>query len=220
MSFRSLLCGIAILVAILSLSVQAKAEIVYDNGLINGTIDSWIFNYYGTEVSDSFTVASSTDLTGAQVGIMVRPGDEPTSLGWSLGTSPFGSDVSSGNSLLSSSFAGLQGGYYPLYESTFALNGTLAGDTTYWLTLQNGVTQNAGPVYWDETNGPSTAEWKYASFIEEIGSESFQLFSGQDEQVAVVPESSITVMVCMLSVLAMAIAYGWRRCQPATAPAV
>ena len=151
-----------------------NAAVVYDNGPINGAVEAWTINY-GYQVTDSFTVSSPTTLTGAQIGLWAYPGDSPTSVEWSIGSTPYGSNISSGTSSLSSTFTGGYGfGIYPLFESTFSLTGVLSTGT-YWFTLQNAASINGNPVYWDQNNGPSTA---FESIEGSIPSESFQLYSG------------------------------------------
>ena len=183
-----------------------NAAVVYDNGPINGTVEAWTINY-GYQVTDSFTVSSPTTLTGAQIGLWAYPGDNPTSVEWSIGSAPYGSNISSGTSSLSSTFTGGYGfGIYPLFESTFSLTGVLSTGT-YWFTLQNAASINGDPVYWDQNNGPSTA---FESIEGSIPSESFQLYSG-----TTVPEPS-TVTLLGIGVVGL-VGYTWRRRKSATA---
>jgi hypothetical protein len=115
-------------------------------------------------------------LTFAQAGLWAFPGEQPLTVDWSIGTSAFASDVSSAVSVpVSNTYWGQDPfDYYSIYESTFSLNGTLAAGTQYWLTLQNATSSGGHYVYWDENDGPSSAnELDFGS----IGSESFQLYA-------------------------------------------
>src|SRR5208337_2277325 len=101
----------------------------------------------GYAVSDSFTVTSDTTLTEAQIGLWAAAGEYPTSVDWSIGTIAFGAQISSGaGSSLVNSYQSTNSQGYAVLQSTFALNGTLAADTTYWLTLTNAAVPTANAV--------------------------------------------------------------------------
>ena len=117
-----------------SLSGSAFATLLYDNGPINGQNDAWTLGY-GFIVSDSFTLTGTSTLTGAQIGLW-NSGDAPVSVDWSIGTTYDDSTYGSGTGTLINTFQFTN--YYDIYESSFALSGTLSAGT-YWLTLQNGV---------------------------------------------------------------------------------
>ncbi len=77
----------------------------------------------------------------------------------------------------------------------FALSGTLAPSTTYWLTFTDATTAMTatlgGFAEWDENNGPSSA---FQNFQGSIGSEAFTL-SGSTAGDAPVPEpASLTLL--------------------------
>jgi hypothetical protein len=194
---------------------QAQAGLVYDNGPINGTINAWTINE-GQSVSDSFTVSSPTALTSAQAGLWTDPGQTPTSVQWSIGTTPFGSQVSSGNASLNNTFIGNSVYGYPIYESAFAVSGLLSAGT-YYFTLQNAVAPPPYPgaatwVAWDENDGPSGAS-AYTSFprlgliLVSVGSESFQLYG-----TSAVPEPTTTIAgVGALALVLMALGARSRR---------
>jgi PEP-CTERM motif len=144
----------------------AASSIVYDNGPIDGTNDAWtidVFTGVSYQVSDSFSVVDATTLDSATIGLWVDAGlSTPTTVDWSIGTTPFGFDVASGTSPMSNTylFTNTSGGQkgYDVYSSVFALSGTLAGGPTYWLTLMNAVTPGGNPAFWDENDGPSTMQ--------------------------------------------------------------
>ncbi len=184
---KRLVLGIAALVLVLSNVGQSYADLVYDNGPINGGVEAWTINF-GYQVSDSFTLGSPATLTGAQIGLWAFSGDTPTSVDWSIGSVAFGSDISSGAATLSNVYQYTNGYGYDILESTFSLGGVL-GAGTYWLTLQDATTANGNPVYWDQNSGPSAAQ---ESALGTIPSESFQLYGAGS-----VPEPST---ICLLGI--------------------
>ncbi len=219
MPYRSLLCGFAVLVALAAFAAQVKADVVYGNGPINGNIKGDTITS-GYEVTDSFTVPASADLSSAEVGIWVNSGDVPEGVMWSIGTVPFGSDVSSGTSPLSNmlltptSSYGYSGTYW-VYQSTFSLSGMLAADTTYYLTLQQATSQNdplgrGSDIYWDVSNGSSSAEEFFPEgFRGSVTSESFQLFG----DLSAVPEPSRSAALIGLSSMGfLGVVWRVRRC--------
>jgi hypothetical protein len=187
---RRIVISLAALAAIFGGSARATAGLVYDNGPVNGTIDAFNVSS-GLAVTDSFTVASSTDLVEAQVGLWVVSGDVPSTINWMIGTTQFGSDIAAGTATpfdtLTYLFTNSEGA--DVYESTFTILGSVDPGTTYWLTLQNGSTADGGFLFWDENVGPSVA---VDSALGSIPSESFQLF---DDSVVAAPEpASLTLL--------------------------
>jgi len=153
------------LAAILCLltAAPASAGTLYDNGPVNGTISAWNIgnaNCFPSglpcAVSDSFTLSSFSTLTGAQIGLWLFQGDTATNVDWSIGTTPFGSNIGSGTAAALTGTFEFNNGTYNIYESTFSLSGGLAAGT-YYLTLQDLVGSDGGLGYWDETDGPSAA---------------------------------------------------------------
>jgi hypothetical protein len=125
--------------ALLAVAGHVNAGTVYSNGPLNGNANAYIIGG-GQSISDSFSVSSPTNLVGAQVGVWVSPGAAPVSLHWSIGTSALGSDVSSGISNLTNTFAFTNSTHFNVFESTFPLNGAVAPGNTYWLTISFGST--------------------------------------------------------------------------------
>jgi hypothetical protein len=201
---------LAISAVSLILSVQAKASLVYDNGPIGASDYSAAFidsvsagGPYA--VSDSFTVSSATSLSSAQAGLWVDAGATPVSLDWSVGTTPFASDISSGTASLNDTFVRNNG--FDIYESAFAVNGTL-GIGTYYFTLQNGVASDSGSVSWDNNNGPSTAYQSSSAGSGQLAdgtSESFQLYG------VAVPEPTTTTIFAGFAALGMLLATSRRK---------
>lgn len=151
-------------------AVPALADItLYDNGPINGTVDAWTINY-GYSVTDSFTLATQSTITGFQFGVWAYAGDTPVSVDFAVGSSPFGGNFTT-VPLTSQFLYNNQDGYDMDLETASNLNISL-GAGTYWLTLQNAVTTQGNSLYWDENSGPSQA---YESSLGTIPSESFQI---------------------------------------------
>jgi hypothetical protein len=184
---------------------HVNAQLVYDNGPINGTIDAYTINS-GYEVSDSFTVASGTALGYAQVGLWLEPGDSPVSVNWSVGTSVDGTDISSGVSDTSNTFIGSSGYGYDLYEANFLINGLVAGGPTYYFTISNAVTAEDSVAFWDINNGPSSAFQNGNPLAGEFGStssESFQLYGPSSNNV---PDQASTFLLLGLGGLMVIVA--------------
>ncbi len=163
---------------------QASADqLVYDNGVPNSQIAE--LNISDLWVSDSFTVSSPVTLNLAQAALTpAGVSFFPTSLSWSIGTTPDGSQISSGTSnIINNTFWGtVSYNGSPIYESQFAITGTLAANTKYYFTLQNAMANGTNPladgVLWDVNNGPSTMIREvYGS---DYGSESFQLYAAPE----------------------------------------
>jgi hypothetical protein len=111
----------------------------------------------GFHLWDSFTVASNSTLTVAQVGLWVPSGDTPTRVDWAIGTVAGGSDVASGTSIFfnqtkDSTFLGS----YDIWQSSLDIGGSVAAGT-YWFSIQNGTESGGDALYWDQNNGPSLA---------------------------------------------------------------
>jgi hypothetical protein len=176
---------------------QVRAGLVYDNGPPLGPITFSISN--GDTITDSFTVSSATSLAGAKIAVVGDSVGTPLTVDWSIGTSAFGSEVSSGTGTLYNTYTGPA-----TIESTFSLSGSLFAGTTYWLTLQNATTSDGSALTWWESDGPSTA-YAYNGTLGSIPSESFQLYD------AAVPEPpSILTMVLGVAAVGL-VRYGWRR---------
>ncbi len=164
----------------------------YENGPINGNVDSWTINF-GFTVSDSY-VAAGTSVNGFQFGAHEDPGDRVTSVDWILSTGPcsdpsggcgtiVGFGTASGSNLHDQFlFVNLFGADIDLITVS-NLNVPEINGTEYWLTLANASVPSGDPVYWDENDGvgchsagcPSSA---YDNVLGTIGSEAFTIGGG------------------------------------------
>ena len=154
---------------------------LYANGPINGicdiqgcTVDAYVINF-GFQVTNSIAVGGS--VSGFEFAFWMYPGETISSVDWSLGSTPFASDIAhgtaSGSNLSSVLLASNQFGYNIYQVAISGLNINIAGGS--WLTLQNASVPTGDPVYWDENNGPSQAD---ENSIGTIPSESFNVTGG------------------------------------------
>ncbi len=149
----------------LALALPASAQILYENGPINGETDAFTINF-GFVVSNTFTVSQPSQITGLSFGAWLQPGDVLESVGVSItsqedgGTTYFNQQV---NFTQSNCFANNFG--FNVCEETASFNAGNFAAGTYWLNLGNAVVNDGDPIYWDENNGvgctspgcPSTA---------------------------------------------------------------
>jgi hypothetical protein len=186
-------------VLVLLLGAPAWADLLYDNGPINGTF-AWLIND-GFWISNSFSLSSASNLGGAQIGLWVTPGDVATSVDWSIGTGANDSTFGHATAALTNTFVtsiNVYGYDYDIYESTFPLNVAL-GPGTYWLTFQNAV--GGDEVAWDENDGPSQAWQSFYGDLSQFylqhynetrtGSESFQIYG----PTSAVPEPTTMILL-------------------------
>jgi hypothetical protein len=173
MKARILVASLFVLLTFAATSALADTTL-YDNGPINGSVDGWTINF-GYAVTDSFSIGTATTITGFQFGVWAYPGDAPLSVDYSLSTSPFGGTPTT--IALTSTFEySNQYGYDIDTEVASGLNIAISTGN-YWLTLQNAVTTQGNPLYWDENSGPSQA---HQSSLGTIPSESFQIIGITD----------------------------------------
>jgi len=138
-------------------AAPAVAQVLYDDGPINGTNDAWTINF-GYVVGDTFTLLNNSTVGGFNFGIWEFPGDVLTSVAWSVtqyydsGT-VYGSGVASGQNLTNQFISLNQYGYNIDKVTVTNLNLPLSAGTTYWLNLQNATVPSGNPVYWDENYG-------------------------------------------------------------------
>ena len=134
-------------------AAPAMAQVAYTNGPINGTITANTINY-GWEVTDSFTLSQATTITGFDFGGWTYPGQVGTQVDYGFSTAA--DFATTGTASLTRTFFG-KNFYYDVntYHATIAPVTLAAGN--YWFSLQNAVTSQGDPMYWDQNGGPSTS---------------------------------------------------------------
>ncbi len=155
--------------------VPAVAQgVLYDNGPINGTTDAWTINS-GFVVSDSFTLNAASSISDLSFGAWLEPGDVLLSAEVSITSSEFGgtSFFDQTVNFTESGCVANQVGFNVCTESGSLPRPSLNAGT-YWLNLDNAVTSEGAPVYWDENSGPSSAS---ENSVGTIPSESFTLMN-------------------------------------------
>jgi hypothetical protein len=164
--------GVCAAILLPLLAIPVSAGVLYTNGPVNGAIQAWTLNF-GYYVSDSFTLSSAATVTGVNFWAWNYTAETTTLVDWAIGTSAFGTDQGSGAAAsVSSAFQFTQGSGYDVNEDSISgLSVNLAAGT-YWLTLQNAVSSLGNPVYWDENDGPSSAQENVEGVI---GSETFEI---------------------------------------------
>jgi uncharacterized repeat protein (TIGR03803 family) len=128
---------------------------IYDNGPINGNAYAWSINF-GSVVSDTFTMTGGGgSVNGMTFGAWLFPGDTLTSAELSItssengGTSYFDQTVN----FTQSDCTQLNDFGYTVCTASATFNGPMLNLGTYWVNLQNAVTTEGEPVYWDENSG-------------------------------------------------------------------
>ena len=151
----------------------AKAEVIYSNGPINGTVDAWTINF-GYVVSDTFYFPDWGTVSSFGFGVWESPGDTLSSVDWSITSMENGGTVyGSGTAGVSQTFISVnQFGYDIAQVTVGGLDVNLGPAGTYWLNLQNAVSAQGNPVFWDENSGPSLAS---ESVVGTIASEAFSI---------------------------------------------
>jgi len=139
---------------LLTISLPAAAQILYDNGPINGQTDAWTINF-GFVVSDSFTISTgNSTLNGLSFGAWLFPGDILESAQVLISSEEFGGTIyfnQQVNFVQSGCF--LNQYDFDVCTETGSFNGPTLANGTYWLNLLNAVTNTGDPAYWDENSG-------------------------------------------------------------------
>ena len=184
----------------LLLTVPAFADIVlFDDGPTDGFTNAFFIDGpnpgpFSQNISDGFVATNSGSATSLDFGMWVPTGTKPTTVTWWLGTSAFGSDISTGVAAISQyTFHNDSGFGYDVYNVHIdGLSGNLTAGQTYWLSLGN-ANDSSGTQFdaWDVNGGPATCNFAVggSNFGDcGAGGESFTL-NGQ------VPEPGTFVMM-------------------------
>ena len=147
-----------ILLLLALVAIPAMADTIYSNGATNGNTDAWTINF-GFAVSDTFNVAAdNTQITGFTFASWMIPGDTLQSAELSITSQEFGgtSYFDQVVNFTQSNCAGNSYGYNVCQEDA-TFNGPGLSNGTYWIGLDNAISAEGQPVYWDENSGPSSA---------------------------------------------------------------
>ncbi len=137
-------------------TIPAFAGTLYTNGPVNGTFSGWSINS-GFSVSDSFSLAQASTITGADFGAWLFPGDTLTSVDWSIGLTPFDASEGAGTVTPNGALDFVNEYGFSIDTESFSVPSLSLSAGTYWLTLQNGSTSLGDLVFWDINNGGSVA---------------------------------------------------------------
>ena len=182
---RHALSWVSLFCLVLAIIPATAQNTLYENGPINGEVLGWTINL-GFFVSDSFTLANpNTTVSGFSFGAWLLPGDVLESAEVSITQYPLsGNTYFDGivNFTASGCFENFQG--FNVCAETGIFNGPTLNPGTYWLNLQNAVSADGNPVYWDMNSGvgchsigcPSQA---VVSSVGSIPSESFTILGSQ-----------------------------------------
>jgi hypothetical protein len=157
--------SMAVLLLTTALATRANADVLYDNGSINGSTNAYAINL-SSQIADSFTLAKASQVTGVNFGTWLKPGDTLGTVDWSILSSVPTGPVSSYGSgeeadvtqLSSDGTAGF--GFFDLYVYGFSTGGVEMAAGTYYLVLQSAGLKsgnNLDNIGWGMINGPSSA---------------------------------------------------------------
>jgi hypothetical protein len=149
MRSRTLLLAVLCLLAV----APASAQILYNNGPAGPGTDAWIINS-GYTVSDTLTLTRNSTVGGFDFAAWEIPEDTVLSVDWSITLQEDGGTVyGSGTANVTQAFVSVNAFGFWEYEVTAAGLNVGLNPGTYWLNLQNAVTQQGNPVFWDENSG-------------------------------------------------------------------
>jgi hypothetical protein len=173
--------SLASVVALAGLATfPAAGSIVYDNtnGFANdfsangwnitGTGGAGVDSFTDYAVADQFVLGASYSIEAINLWLWETPTiptvDDLTSLDWAIvanngsASYPFdGSVIASGIDTTPGSYAGTNTEGYSIFDESFNIGSVaLTGGATYWLIIDNAVSASGNPIYWDQSDGPST----------------------------------------------------------------
>ena len=160
------LLTLSLILLCLALAAPAFAGVIYTDGPTNGTINALFIDGpnpgpYNQSISDGFVATAIGTAYSLDFGLWVIAGTTPTTVSWWLGTTAFGSDISSGSTAQVGYTFLLNTRGYDVYDAHVAgLSGSLSAGGSYWLTLGN-ANDSAGDQFdaWDINNGPANCQF-------------------------------------------------------------
>jgi hypothetical protein len=156
----------------------ASADVLYDNGPIEGTFGAWTIEP-GHAISNSFILSSAATVTGVDFGVWTFEGDSLSTVDWAITSTPDSYPVD-GTATVSLGSPVNNGDGIDITLASFSTGSVSLAAGTYYLVLQNGVTANHDLAAWDNNNGPSVAYHKTFGALDGFlrpgsNSESFQI---------------------------------------------
>ena len=194
MKAASVLLTLAVACFAFTMVTPASAQILYEDGPINGQTDAWTINF-GFVVSDTFTISTGTsNVTGLSFGAWLFPGDTLESVQIIVTSEEFGGHTyfdQVANFTASNCFTN-QYGFNVCEETGSFVNGPALANGTYWVNLANAVVNDGDPVYWDENSGvgchsPGCPSEPSNNSVGTIAAESFSIL-GEPTGTGSVPE--------------------------------
>jgi len=152
----------SVVLLILALAACASAQVLYDNGPINGNVALWAIAN-GFIVSDTFDLSGASTVTGFSFGVWNEDHYPMTGVEWSLtsaenGGTVYGSGIAQssggpGGTLLSQYLSTNNFGYEIDEITVSGLGVNFGSGGTYWLNLQNAEGSEGDYYFWDENSG-------------------------------------------------------------------
>ena len=137
----------------LALLPSSSAQVLYDDGPINGTVEGWTINF-GYVVSDTLTLAHNATVGGFDIGVWEYAGDRTLTVDWSITSEPYGGTTyGMGTASVTDTLLSVNRYGYDIDKLSATFTGPTLNAGTYWLNLLNGVTKEGNPLYWDENSG-------------------------------------------------------------------
>ncbi len=176
-------------------AVPASAQVIYNDGPINGNTDAWTINF-GWFVGDSFTVSTGiSTITGFSFGAWLYPGDTLETAQLTLESEAGGGTIYFNQVVpFTASGCAMNQYGYNVCDETTSFAGPTLNNGTYWAVLQNATVPSGDPVYWDENSGIGCTSPGCPSetYVPEgsIPAESFTILGTQPSTTGSVPEPS------------------------------
>ena len=203
MNTHTRLFSLLTIAALFVATVPALADqILYNNGGIDDDVDAWTINF-GFVVSNTFTLASNSTLTGFHFNAWLFPNDVLQSAEVSITSDEFGGTTYFDQNLAFTQSQCVQNAYgYNVCLESSSFNGPNLDAGTYWVNLQNAAVNTGDPVYWDENSGegctsPGCPSQASENSVGTIPSESFTILgnTGTTSTTGTVPEPSTLLLL-------------------------
>jgi len=169
----ALLCASTVLFS----AASANATTVYSNGPIDGTVSGLTLGF-GQEIVDSFTLSSTTTITGFTFGGWTNTGTKILSVDYGFSASNLGGVTNSATLTAGAIVPGTGfGGDYDVRDYAATIAPVTLGAGTWYFTLGNSATDAGWVGYWDVNNGPSSAYFNGSNIAGYFGPTSSEAFT-------------------------------------------